>query len=384
MQDENNNLVVIKANDLIQNYKYTLSKSELRIVNMIISNINSPLYDEKFNMMKFRISDFYTLLGWNNIGGNDYRRLKAILKRLSDSSSDYIQIGDKETIVRWIEKPYFDKKYGTVELKLDDDLKPFLLQAKGYIQAQLKYYFQMESQYSMRVYELLKSWEGVRVKEFTVEEFRSLIDAENGAYENFGKLRQSVLDCAVKEINEITDLYVSYEPRKTGRKYTHLKFTILKKTGNALTSIDEHKEDPNLFHKIDEEPGVDADNELHFGEEIAEETINEYEPETSNEYDPEEETLIPLTPEEEEREIIAFYQRYGILAEEYPQFSKDQIKALHAAACRNIDTADLGYGMLEIAVSDYIMPKWQKILATPEQTKTTEFLRLLNMVENNY
>ena len=88
----------------------------MRVVNIIISNIDSPLYDENFNMMQFKIADFYELLGWEDVGGKDYERLRTILKKLSNNSSDYIQIGDKETIVRWIEKPYFHKKNGTVEL----------------------------------------------------------------------------------------------------------------------------------------------------------------------------------------------------------------------------------------------------------------------------
>lgn len=229
MRDNDNDLVVVKANRMIQNYKYTLTKQELRIVNFIISNINSPKYDETLNSMEFQISEFYKLLGMEHAGGKDYLRLQAILQGLSNKSSDYIDFGEYETIVRWIDKPKFNKNSGTVTLKLDDDLKPFLLQATGVVSAKLKYYFEMDSKYSMRLYELLRSWDGYSEKKFEVDELKILIDARNSSYKNFAKFRQAVLDIAVDEINLVTDLSVSYEPITRGRKVIEVKFYIAKK-----------------------------------------------------------------------------------------------------------------------------------------------------------
>ena len=37
---------------------------------------------------------------------------------------------DEETLLRWIEKPYVNKKSGTIKIRLDEDMKPFLLQLK--------------------------------------------------------------------------------------------------------------------------------------------------------------------------------------------------------------------------------------------------------------
>lgn len=236
MRDKDNDLVVAKANKLIQKYKYTLSKTEIRVLNAIISNINSPKYDAELNTMVFDINEFCQLLGYET-GGETYKRLKSVLKSLSDKSSDYIDFGDYETIVRWIEKPKFEKNSGKVLLKLDDDLKPFLLQASGNMYAKLNYYFKMDSKYSMRLYELMKSWDGCGSCEYDIDELRACIDATQNSYENFALFRRVVLEPALEEINSITDIIVSYETKKRGRKVVKIKFFISKKNESI-----EHKE----------------------------------------------------------------------------------------------------------------------------------------------
>lgn len=325
MRDKDNDSVVIKANELIQNFKYKLSKSEMRIVNLIISNIDSPLYDEEFNMMKFSIQDFYNMLGWENVGGKDYERLKNMLKKLSNSSSDYIQIGEKETIVRWIEKPYIYKNKGIVELKIDEDLKPFLLKANGVMKAKLKYYFIMDSKYSMRLYELMKSWDGCKEKKFEIDELREQIDAEQKSYENFGKFHQGVLKPSVEEINEITDIELQYEIIKEGRKVTHIVFKINKKDKKAIPEDNKKQEKDKMF-----------------------------------------------------------FEMFGLVVQTFPEFSVEEIKMLCSCSLPHLEIAGLSIEEKQDKIIQYIFPKLQKINATPNATKTTIFNRLLNAVENNY
>lgn len=272
MRDKDNDLVVVKANRMIQDYKYTLSKTELRVVNAIISNINSPKYDTELNIMEFDIKEFCELLGFekSGAGGKEYSILKNTLRGLSSKTSDYIDFGDYETIVRWIDKPVFEKGSGTVKLKLDDDLKPFLLQANGYVQSKLHYYFDMNSKYSMRLYELLRSWDGLKQKEFSLEELRLSIDATKSSHIQFGKLKQSVLDPSVKEINDHTDLNISYTTRKHGKRVVGVVFTINKKTARELaaaTSTSSRREISSIggkdgtkefievdYHHVEEDP----------------------------------------------------------------------------------------------------------------------------------
>lgn len=51
------------------------------------------------------------------------------------------------------------------------------------------------------------------------------------SYSNFKDFRRYVLEKAQKEINELTDISVYYEPITKGRKTIKVKFTIVSKTG---------------------------------------------------------------------------------------------------------------------------------------------------------
>ena len=267
MDDSRNDLTVRKSNEFIQKFRFSLSKTELRLVNYIIANIDSPLYSEEFNTMTFDISEFYKAMDIENPDGKTYDYIKEIIRGLKNKTSDYVDVGEYETIVSWIEKPKFYKGKGIVKLKLDDDLKPYLLQMNGYIQAKMNYYYQMTSQYSMRLYELLKSYDGFPYKEFDVDDLKIRIDAMNKSYSNFGVFRIKVLDIAIKEINEITDLFVSYEEgKKRGRKILTIKFNIRKKTKKnqekvieaQFKNVEEEKneEQTSLYDNMKEEESV--------------------------------------------------------------------------------------------------------------------------------
>lgn len=237
MDKKEKDLIVRKSNKFIQEFKFSLSKAEIRVVNFIIANIASPLYSEEFNTLDFHISEFYKFLGIKNPSGADYNYVKKLIRGLKKKESDWVTVGEYETIVSWIEKPKFYPKSGRVTLKLDDDLKPYLLKMNGYITAQLQYFFEMESKYSMRLYELLKSYDGFDEKTFEIDELRKSIDALKKSYDSFGKFRQGVLEPAIEEINKITDLFISYDTESRGRKITHIKFYIKRK--KDIKSIDE-------------------------------------------------------------------------------------------------------------------------------------------------
>ena len=66
----------------------------------------------------------------------------------------------------------------------------------------------------------------------TIDELKRrllLIDPKTGKdkYPKFGLFRANVLDVAQKELQEKADISFTYEPKKTGKKYTHLSIKII-------------------------------------------------------------------------------------------------------------------------------------------------------------
>jgi plasmid replication initiation protein len=89
----------------------------------------------------------------------------------------------------------------------------------------------MKSQYSLRIYEILKSYEYQHKKTFEIEELKKLLSAEN--YTRFPDFKKKVLDISLREINNLSDINVTYAVIKESRRYTQIEFSInLKKDLN--------------------------------------------------------------------------------------------------------------------------------------------------------
>ena len=220
---------VKKSNDLIQKSRFDLTLQQQKIVLYLISQI-SP-YDEDFKLYEFSISEFCKICGIAYSGKN-LTDLKAAIKEIADKSIWMRISEDKETLLRWIEKPYIEEQDGIVRIKLDNDMKPFLLQLKNnFTSYELIWVLHFKSKYSVRLYELIKSIHfhdlDEYTREFPLDELRKQLDAEK--YTAWINLRQRVLEPAIAEINEYSDKNITMQPIKRGRSVNRVKFTITSK-----------------------------------------------------------------------------------------------------------------------------------------------------------
>lgn len=257
MKDKGNYITVrdksvVKANDLIQKSRFSLSLLQQKIVLYLISQITA--FDTDFKEYEFDIREFCQVCGIDFDNGGNYGYLKEQIKAIADKSL-WIKIQDEETLLRWIEKPYINKKNGTIRIRLDKDMKPFLLQLKAnFTQYELIYTLHFKSKYSIRLYELIKSihyheneaYERI----YTVEELKRLLDAEK--YDTYQHFREKVLDKAIEEINKYSDKQITYQPIRVGRRIEKIHFIISSKemmeTLKIRAEIDREMEfDPNQY-----------------------------------------------------------------------------------------------------------------------------------------
>lgn len=222
---------VTKANELIQKSRFSLSAQQQKIVLFLISQIN--YWDEDFKLYTFSISEFCRVCGIERPGGKGYVELKAAIKEIADKSLWVRLDNGKQTLLRWIEKPYIDEGKGTVEIRLDKDMKPYLLQLReNFTKYELIYTLRFRSKYSIRLYELIRSLQYHDLEElgcqFTVEQLKALLDGEE--YKEYRDFKRRVLNMAVGEVNRYSDRDVSYVEQKQGRKVTGVVFAIKAKS----------------------------------------------------------------------------------------------------------------------------------------------------------
>lgn len=237
--DNPRNRQVRKANDLIQKSRFDLSLQQQKIVLYLISKI-SP-YDSDFQTYSFNIKEFCEVCGIDCQSGKNYEALKDQIKKIADKSI-WIKIPGqkKQTLIRWIAKPTICENSGTIDIKLDEDLKPYLLQLRqNYTQYELIYTLCFRSKYTIRLYELIKSIQYQELqpyqREYDLEEFKTLLGAEN--YTAYHHFKERVLDKAVDEINGYSDKIISYKPIKQGKKVANIIIRIATKEINDRIRI---------------------------------------------------------------------------------------------------------------------------------------------------
>ena len=216
---------VVKANELIQKTRFSLSTQQQKMILYLISQIDK--YDEEFKMYEFKIAEFCRICGIEAKGDN-YNSLKEQIKKISDKSLWITLENGEDALVRWIENPHMSKKSGIIKIRLNEDMKPYLLHLKEkFTEYELIYTLMFKSRYSIRLYEYLKSIHYNKLKSYQttidINEFQKLIDSP---YNNFKDFHTRVLKPAFKEINEYSDILFNYELVAKGRKTTHIIIKI--------------------------------------------------------------------------------------------------------------------------------------------------------------
>lgn len=226
--------LVVKGNDLIQRNRFELSLMEQKTVAYICSMIK-PIDSGFQSEYEFKIRDYCKICDIDYDNGANYAYVKETLKKLRDRSMWMTLEDGSETVVGWLDRVTTNKKSGLAHIRIDDRLIPYLFDLKQqFTQYQLYNILGMKSAFSVRIYELMKSYSFRHTIIFELNELKELLMVEHvKSYVNYKDFRVKVLEKAQTEINELTDINIEFEPIKTGRKVTSIKFIIEEKFKNS-------------------------------------------------------------------------------------------------------------------------------------------------------
>ena len=229
--DAQRNIKIYKSDELIQKARYSLSLTEQRFLLYSISKIQ-PKHDASY-FYDIDLSEFQKVCGTD--GDESYSRVKAWIKRLADKSWWVVE-DRSETLVRWFSTVKLFPDSGMVRVKFHEEMFPYLFRlaeqmretGKMYTSYAFRYVLPMKSTYSIRIYEILKSYQKNNESWwFELGKLKHLLECEN--YGRFPDFRRFVLEPAVREINQYTDIKVDYSLIKQGRKVVAVDFTLLEK-----------------------------------------------------------------------------------------------------------------------------------------------------------
>ena len=211
-----NQTIVRKSNDLIQNAMYSLSLSQQKLMLHIFAMIKPS--DTELPRYEMSIYEFLKLCGVDPHNGSMYKQVKKNIEDIANAKVQWIRLAgtQKITMFRWLSSATIDEGTGKIVLTLDQSLKPHLIQLKEfYTTMNITYTLPMKSQYSIKIYELCKSYQNLYLEKkkkgeplvWSIETLKKQVDCNAS---NWAHVRRTVLDKAKSEINGKTDILFDY------------------------------------------------------------------------------------------------------------------------------------------------------------------------------
>ncbi|MGE1043867.1 replication initiation protein [Bacillus wiedmannii] len=240
--------IVSKSNNLIE-ANSRLNLVEQKMLLCLASNIEPS--DQDFKTYTFPIKQFHDLLGLS--GSTKYTELSKITKELLSKVIE-IRIREKLIQVSWISSAIYNRNMGTIDLRFDPLLKPFLLELSNkFTSYRLANVIKLKSTYAIRIYELLKQYEHIKKRTISLENLRYYLDAID-VYPNYANFKQRVLNPSQKELNQKTDISFEFEEVKLGRKVQKIRFIIhsQKRKGTDSEHFEKNSDNfkqPNTFEQ---------------------------------------------------------------------------------------------------------------------------------------
>ena len=244
------NGLVVKDNALI-NASYNLELTEQRLIMLAIINARESgqgiTADSK---LEIHASDYAKL--FNVSLDASYKALREAVNNLFNRqfsyTAEYKRTGKIGVVrSRWVSRIFYVDDLALLEITFAPDVVPLVTRLEEHFTSyQAKQVAHLTSKYAVRLYELLIAWrEAGKVPPIEISEFRNrlgLLDDEYTAMHNFKK---RVLEPSIQQINEHTDITVTYEQHKKGRLISGFSFRLKQKQQPKIEKPVDPKRDPN-------------------------------------------------------------------------------------------------------------------------------------------
>lgn len=214
----------IRQHNALTNARYEYTELQLDLFFFIVSKLRK---DEKDTIYQLDVRELSKLTGKRYNGAY-------LQKATADMGSRMLEIeDDKEYRQIWMfQQIRYIKGEGIIEFDLTKYVLPYLFQLKNnFTSYELAAALRLTSKYAKRIYQLCSQWKDVgETRKYDLEEFKKMLglldEKGNEKMERISQLREKVLDVSVKQINEHTELHISYNLEKRGKTFRYISFTV--------------------------------------------------------------------------------------------------------------------------------------------------------------
>jgi len=216
--------IEVRQHNALTNARYEYTELQLDLLFFLLSKLRK---DKQDSVYELNIKDLSLLTG---------KKYNAayLHKATSDMGSRVFEV---QTETRYRQLWMFQRVdyllgQGIIEIKLTEDITPYLFDLKeNFTSYELASALRLTSKYAKRIYQYCSQWKDQgETKKYDIQDFKHML----GLLDDKGKdkavrmsdFRESVLDVAVKQINEHTELHISYKLEKRVRTYKNIVFTV--------------------------------------------------------------------------------------------------------------------------------------------------------------
>ncbi|WP_170065237.1 replication initiation protein [Methylovulum psychrotolerans] len=209
--------VAVRHNPLTES-RYKLSAIEQRLVGRLVAMVEPD--DGDFKQYPVPVADFTDSMGHD--GGVDSATINKAIDGLMDAQIK-LEDGDNKVQARWLSSSRYQPEKGLVLLRFDPELKPWLLELKGQLPFPI---IQLKHIYSIRLYRLLKPYEPLGKRSFSVLDLREALQVAEGVHRQHRDFRRWVIKVAQAELREKADIRFEFAEQGRGKALGCIKFTI--------------------------------------------------------------------------------------------------------------------------------------------------------------
>lgn len=228
MKKQSDNTLEVRQSNVITQSRHELSATQLDLYFMMLSLIREN--DEADKVYEISVREIESITGrmWQ------YNQL---LNATEGMIGKVFRIDQHDGVLQiaLLSSAKYIKGKGKIELSIDPRLRPYLIDIKNnFTSFQLHCVLSLSSKYAKWMFMQFSRWKDIGYVSFEIDELRTLLNLKdpNGKlpeqYTQWVEFKKRILDTSVKQINESTDLKISYELEKKGRSFHRINFTIIR------------------------------------------------------------------------------------------------------------------------------------------------------------
>lgn len=243
--------LIVKDNALIE-ASHKLSESEQRLILLAIikgREFCDNIEHLRGKELEIHADDYMQAFGVERHAA--YESLKKAVMGLYRAEWGYKYINDKgKTVVRYerfTQSAEYVENGAEVKFRFADAIIPMLVELeRNFTTYEIEQVANLQSRYAMRLYEFLIRFKTSKKLEISLEDLRFRFGLLEHEYQLMSDFKKRVLDLAVKQINDNTDITVKYEQHKKGRNVIGFTF-IFRYKPQAEKSTKQQERDPNTI-----------------------------------------------------------------------------------------------------------------------------------------